>query len=182
MSDPSGAKASSLTQGWVCRWAERRRTVCVGRTASVWCHLRRSRQWRRPRAEWWKTSSDGRMWLCPWWTGQRSLHLAGLKSTAWRTLDTIKEAKSSRQMERSVSVFIYTYISMLLTCKHHHVLEIGFDLVASSEIQKKWKRVNVGSSAQEHRHLGRNQVKAKKREGGAYALPFQINSRLPPDG
>lgn len=115
MSDPSGAKTSSLTRGWIRRWAERRRTVCAGRTASVWCHLRKSRRWRRPRAEWWKTSSDGHMWQCPWWTGQRSLHLAGLKSTAWRTLDTNKEAESSRQTERSVSDFKYMCATNLQT-------------------------------------------------------------------
>lgn len=53
------------------------------------------------------------------------------------------------------------YICMPLTRKHHHVLEIGFDLVVSSKIKKKWERVDVSSSTQEHRHLGRNKVKER---------------------
>lgn len=48
---------------------------------------------------------------------------------------------------------------MLLTCKHHHVLEVGSDLVASSQIEKEGERVDVCSSSQEHCQLGGSVVK-----------------------
>lgn len=49
---------------------------------------------------------------------------------------------------------LYTHI--LLTCKHHHVLEIGLDLVATSEVKKERERVDVGSSSQKHRNLAKD--------------------------
>lgn len=48
------------------------------------------------------------------------------------------------------------YIFILLTCKHHHVLEIGLDLVATSEVKKERERVDVRSSSQEHRNLAKD--------------------------
>lgn len=48
------------------------------------------------------------------------------------------------------------YTCILLTCKHHHVLEIGLDLVATSEVKKERERVDVRSSSQEHRNLAKD--------------------------
>lgn len=168
----------SLTQGWTWPVAERH-TVCAGRTASGWCHLHKSKRWRRPRAEWWKTSSGGRMLPCPWWTGQRSSRLAGLKrmesvklkrkiktnqvSFLCKPTSLLLQAEAQHSLQslifKSKIFTVVIFICMSLTRKHHHVLEIGFDLVASSKIKKKWQRVDVSSSTDKHRHLGRNKVK-----------------------
>lgn len=55
-------------------------------------------------------------------------------------------------------------MSSLLTRKHHHVLEVGSDLVASSQIKKEGQRVDVSSSSQEHCQLGGNKVKDRTTE------------------
>ena len=240
-------------------------TLCAGRTASVWFRLHKPRQWRRPRAEWWKTSFDGRTWPCPWWTGQRSSRLAGLESTTntmintrapnelrgsqclhgdlkckkhsrakhvqllrrnlksaavnkcgtsemWKSDWRVKFISSlqshtwyrflrgakcgkceslshvllawpgfwsentfKRQKPINVKAFgvskvsqgprrlksgIFTALNLqvlliciLQTCKHHHVLEIGLDLVATSKVEKKWEWIDVSGSSQKHGNL-----------------------------
>ncbi|TNN72742.1 hypothetical protein EYF80_017026 [Liparis tanakae] len=50
------------------------------------------------------------------------------------------------------------------TSKHHHVLEVGSDLVASSQIQQEGERVDVRGSSQEYRQLGGNEVKERTTE------------------
>ena len=41
-----------------------------------------------------------------------------------------------------------------LTSKHHHVLEVGADLVASAQVEEEGEGVDVASPADKHRHLG----------------------------
>lgn len=48
-----------------------------------------------------------------------------------------------------------------LTRKHHHVLEVGSDLVASPQIKKERERVDVSSSSEEHCQLVGNKVKER---------------------
>lgn len=87
------------------------------------------------------------------------------------SMENVRHKQGSEILKTNGAIRVcFTYICMPLTCKHHHVLEIGLDLVASSEIQKKRKRVNVGSSAQEHRHLGGNQVKEKRGNWSRYEV------------
>lgn len=40
------------------------------------------------------------------------------------------------------------------TCKHHHVLEVGADLVFAAQVQQEGEGVDVRSSAQKHSQLG----------------------------
>lgn len=85
---------------------------------------------------------------------------------AYKSFTSCRGFKFLAKSYSYVRVFLqwlrYTvHICTPLTRKHHHVLEIGFDLVASSKIKKKWERVDVSSSTQEHRHLGRNRVKER---------------------
>lgn len=105
----------SLTQGWT--WpVKERHTVCAGRTASGWCHLHRSKRWRRPRAEWWKTSSGGRMSPCPWWTGQRSSRLAGLKRMENGKLKQVRKIKTNQVIS------LYRPTSLLLQAEAQNSL------------------------------------------------------------
>lgn len=39
------------------------------------------------------------------------------------------------------------------TCKHHHVLEISFDFVPSTEVEQEGEWVNVEGSSNEYREL-----------------------------
>jgi hypothetical protein len=41
-----------------------------------------------------------------------------------------------------------------LTSKHHHVLEVGADLVATAQVEEEGEGVDVASPANEHSHLG----------------------------
>ncbi len=41
------------------------------------------------------------------------------------------------------------------TCKHHHVLEVGADLVSTAQVQQEGERIDVRRSAQKHSQLGR---------------------------
>jgi len=50
------------------------------------------------------------------------------------------------------------------TSKHHHVLEVGSDLVASSKIQQERERVDIHDSSQEYRQLSGNEVKERTTE------------------
>lgn len=52
-----------------------------------------------------------------------------------------------------IFVALNLLIRTLPTCKHHHVLEIGLDLVAPSEVEKEGERVDVSGSSQEHGDL-----------------------------
>ena len=47
------------------------------------------------------------------------------------------------------------------TSKHHHVLEVGSDLVASPQIEEEGEGVDVGGPAQEHSQLEGEQVKER---------------------
>lgn len=40
------------------------------------------------------------------------------------------------------------------TCKHHHVLEVGADLVSTAQVQQERERIDVRRSAQKHGQLG----------------------------
>lgn len=39
------------------------------------------------------------------------------------------------------------------TCKHHHVLEVSFDLVSSAQVEEEGQRVDVESSSDEYSDL-----------------------------
>lgn len=39
------------------------------------------------------------------------------------------------------------------TCKHHHVLEVSFDFVPSTEVEEEGEWVNVEGSSDKYREL-----------------------------
>lgn len=65
-----------------------------------------------------------------------------------------------------------------LTCKHHHVLEVRSNLVASSQIEKQWEGIYVSSSSQEHRQLCGSGVKETQER---HAEPSELHdAHVPP--
>lgn len=52
----------------------------------------------------------------------------------WKVPQEHRKLKSGISIAFNMQVLL---VCILRTCKHHHVLEIGLDLVATSEIEKK---------------------------------------------
>lgn len=57
------------------------------------------------------------------------------------------------------------------TCKHHHVLEVGADLVFTAQVQQEGEGVDVRRSAQKHSQLGGEVSRSgyKNKKNGANA-------------
>lgn len=69
------------------------------------------------------------------------------------------ESQNTENLNLGFSVAFNTQVLLvciLRTCKHHHVLEIGLDLVATSEIEKKRERVDVSGPSQKHCNLAKD--------------------------
>ena len=48
-----------------------------------------------------------------------------------------------------------------LTSKHHHVLEVGADLVLATQVDEEGQRVDVRCPAQEHSHLHNGRARSR---------------------
>lgn len=115
-----------------------------GRRASESCLPHRSRRWRRPPEAWWRTSSAARTWPCLWSTGQRSWHHEDLASK------NVKQYNFHMHLLRRNEIVLHhmpwfawqtKHQALFLvcsfhpqTCKHHHVLKVGGDLVSAAQV------------------------------------------------
>lgn len=56
------------------------------------------------------------------------------------------------------------------TCKHHHVLEVGADLVFTAQVQQEGEGVDVRCPAQKHSQLGEEESRHDCKNGATAAL------------